>query len=244
MPANAELVAVSQPETKNDVSLFDQSAHRFGSSIDSTIERGAYERGRVIENLAVKLLRPRARILDYGCGPGRLAVALARKDFVVAGADRSVGMLSEARDYAAATGNSQIAFSEITADWSRQACGSYDAVLCSSVIEYIPDPIGFLGEIRSLLVPDGILLLSFANRLSLWRKYAEFRFGAKQPHFALQHNIWNWRECKKNLRAGGFGVISSPRYFESIFDFWPAASVVAKSRFVGTLGLVGARRLG
>ena len=43
------------------------------------------------------LVRPGARVLDAGCGTGRVAVELARRGFDVAGADNDASMLEVAR---------------------------------------------------------------------------------------------------------------------------------------------------
>ena len=45
----------------------------------------------------VDLLAPSARVLDAGCGTGRVAVELARRGFDVAGADNDPSMLEVAR---------------------------------------------------------------------------------------------------------------------------------------------------
>ncbi len=46
--------------------------------------------------IAALALRPGARVLDVGCGPGRHALALARRGFAVTGLDRSAALLGQA----------------------------------------------------------------------------------------------------------------------------------------------------
>jgi SAM-dependent methyltransferase len=46
------------------------------------------------------LVRPRARVLDAGCGTGRVAVELARRGHVVTGVDSDASMLEVARRHA------------------------------------------------------------------------------------------------------------------------------------------------
>jgi hypothetical protein len=92
------------------------------------------------------------------------------------------------------------------------------------------------------LRPGGALILSFANRSSLWRKYYKFKPGHHAPHLELQHNIWNFRECRTVLRAGGFEVCSKPVYFEAVgFDKRPFLRWLSSLPCVGTLGFVVAR---
>jgi len=54
---------------------------------------GENEAKAIIAGLA---LRPGARVLDVGCGPGRHALALARRGFAVTGLDRSATLLGHA----------------------------------------------------------------------------------------------------------------------------------------------------
>lgn len=57
------------------------------------------EVGFLVESLR---LEPGARVLDVGCGPGRHALALARRGFDVVGVDLSVEFVALAREAAAA----------------------------------------------------------------------------------------------------------------------------------------------
>lgn len=47
--------------------------------------------------------------------------------------------------------------------------GEFDGVLCSSVVEYLDEPIAAMRELRRVLSPHGILLASFPNSLSMIR---------------------------------------------------------------------------
>lgn len=48
------------------------------------------------------------------------------------------------------------------------ALGQYDLVLFSNVYEHLPDPGGFLREVKSILSPGGVMFLSWTNWLSPW----------------------------------------------------------------------------
>jgi len=47
---------------------------------------------------------------------------------------------------------------------------SLDGILCSSVLEYVPDPPACLAEFARVLRPGGLLIVSVANRNSLIRR--------------------------------------------------------------------------
>src|SRR5262245_31386656 len=61
----------------------------------------------------VQLVHPQGlEVLDLGCGPGRLAIPLARKGFRVTGVDRTAFLLEKARMRAEAA--------QVTIDWVQQ----------------------------------------------------------------------------------------------------------------------------
>ncbi|MGA8639024.1 MAG: methyltransferase domain-containing protein, partial [Candidatus Sulfotelmatobacter sp.] len=47
---------------------------------------------------------------------------------------------------------------------------SLDGILCSSVLEYVPDPAACLTEFARVVRPGGLLVISVANRNSLVRQ--------------------------------------------------------------------------
>jgi len=118
-------------------------------------------------------LRQGMRLLDLGCGPGLLGVALADRGLHVTGVDRIASVLDNARRDA---GDRDIAF--ITGDLRTIAfpLRSFDAVLMSDVI-------GLMGKatearlfvrIRDWLRPEGLLLfdvpLEPATEVSGWTR--------------------------------------------------------------------------
>lgn len=119
---------------------------------------------------------------------------------------------------------------------------AYDAILCSSVIEYVPHPENLLRKFRQALRPDGKLIFSYANRLSIWRAYAKWRF-ADSAHFKLQCNVWSLTECADALGLAGFKIIDGPYFFDSPLDGVDLLSAVSGHELVGTLGLIVAESI-
>jgi SAM-dependent methyltransferase len=120
--------------------------------------------------------------------------------------------------------------------------GCFDCVVCSSVIEYVPSAADLLATFRSALRPDGVLIISYANRLSLWRKYARWR-EPRAPHLAVQRYLWSFNQIRGELIHAGFAVLNGPTYFESPFDHKPFCGWLSRLAVIGTLGLVVGRRL-
>ena len=99
-------------------------------------------------------------ILDFGCGLGYQAAALARNGArYVLGIDMNEKRLEEARDLARKLGlERQVEF----ADRLENRCkGRFDMVISQNSMEHYPDPLKTLGEMRSALNQDGSLLITF-----------------------------------------------------------------------------------
>ena len=121
--------------------------------------------------------------------------------------------------------------------------GKYGAVVCSSVIEFVPDPQALLQNLHRACRPGALLALSFSNRNSLFRAYAKYRSGPKLPHYAAQYNAWSASEAKDIINRAGFTVRSGPVYFEaSAFDKRPWLKPMVSLPFIGILGFLTATR--
>jgi 2-polyprenyl-6-hydroxyphenyl methylase/3-demethylubiquinone-9 3-methyltransferase len=220
--------------------LFDRTASKFVAGADRLVEEGRYVRGELFVRAAKRFVRLGGKILDYGCGPGRIAVLLARSGFLVQGVDPAPGMLREAVGQDLTGLN--VEFGLMPEECPALPSAGFDGVVCSSVIEYVPSAAELLASFRHTLRPNGVLLLSFANRLSLWRKHAKWRYPCA-PHLALQRHIWTFPQVQGELRRAGFEVLDGPTYFESPFDRKPFCGWLSRLAVIGTLGLVVARRL-
>ena len=107
---------------------------------------------------------PPGPVADLGCGPGAHARALARRGYVVTGLDGSPRMVEVARGRAA---RDDLDVTYEVADVGARlpfADGSLGGVLAVLVIQHLPDPASFIGEIRRCLRPGGHLLLTAPDR--------------------------------------------------------------------------------
>jgi 2-polyprenyl-3-methyl-5-hydroxy-6-metoxy-1,4-benzoquinol methylase len=101
---------------------------------------------------ALEVLVPTgASILDYGCGTGDIAAALAERGYRVEARDKSAGMITQAR---ALHAGSTACFFEA----GSAVPGRFDAVICSSVLEYVYSVSESLRELAGALKPGGWLL--------------------------------------------------------------------------------------
>jgi SAM-dependent methyltransferase len=110
--------------------------------------------------LRALLADPPARILDVGCGTGRLTRRLS-SEFArsrVTGCDFSQGMLRQARAQGPA-----LALAQGDAQRLPFADHCFDAVVSTEAFHWFPDPDAALAEFHRVLAPRGRLLIAFVN---------------------------------------------------------------------------------
>ncbi len=107
------------------------------------------------------------RVLDAACGSGYGTAMLAESASSVIGIDISREAVGYARaNYAAAAAaGAEIDFSEGDCLALPFTDESLDVVVAFEIVEHLKDATGFLRELRRVLRPGGLLLLSTPNRL-------------------------------------------------------------------------------
>jgi SAM-dependent methyltransferase len=100
---------------------------------------------------------PGDELVDLGCGSGDLARDLAAAGYRVTGCDISPRMLEQA---AAADPGQTVHWAALEPGWRTLpfAQASLDAVVASSVLEYVAEPAAVLAECARVLRPGGVLL--------------------------------------------------------------------------------------
>jgi SAM-dependent methyltransferase len=113
--------------------------------------------------------RERGRALDIGSGPGQIVIKLAKRltlwKFV--GVDRSSNMVAEANTHLAAAGGGLAGRVEFQVDDGNRLAfpgGSFDLVLCNSVLHHLAAPQNLFREIARLAKPGGAILLRDLRR--------------------------------------------------------------------------------
>jgi ubiquinone/menaquinone biosynthesis C-methylase UbiE len=179
---HSEAAATSLPESP--VSIYD----RFTSLYDLMFRFNRY--GASVERYLRETplpLQAGARVLDAGCGTGLLTLALLRvlrRPALVTAVDlsrRSLVTARRAADKSAHDPRHRVSFLQANALSLPFPDNSFDCVVTSGVLEYLPLGEG-LGELARVLAPGGYLLFLPVRPAPLSRLLEiMFRFKAHSP---------------------------------------------------------------
>ena len=145
-------------------------------------------RARVVRNLVKRYGTPGAPILDAGCGTGLNLRHLPKGSVGIDINPRNVALLKQRLpDHVVVEGDVEhLPFAD----------GSFGTVLCTEVIEHIPDPSAALAEYRRVLQPGGVLIGSVPARSLIWK----LRFlSSTCPHSEPFHHEYLPHEVRAML---------------------------------------------
>jgi 2-polyprenyl-3-methyl-5-hydroxy-6-metoxy-1,4-benzoquinol methylase len=122
----------------------------------------------------------RGRVLDFGCSRGALCRLAEEPNYV--GVDIDESALDEARS----------SFPRATfvtpAELAKRPGASFDTIVALAVIEYLPDPVAFLGDMKRRLVPTGNIVLTTPNPAANRVRGAASVMGAVASDSYLAHD--------------------------------------------------------
>jgi SAM-dependent methyltransferase len=136
------------------------------------------------------------RILDLGCGTGIVARVLRERlggAANIIGVDASVPMIEKARSIAP-----EIDFRVGNVLDLPFVDGSFDLALCQEVLQFVPDRVAALREVRRVLSPGGRLLVS------TWQPLSEQPFYEALGRVAERH-LGKSNDARWSLDGGALG---------------------------------------
>jgi SAM-dependent methyltransferase len=153
------------------------------------------------------------RVLDIGCGPGRLLSQLRQRGWQVMGTELS--------DESARFARETLGLNVLTAPGALDAlpAGSFDLIVLWHVLEHVADPGAQIQEVERLLRPGGIALFAVPNLGSLEARWAGPRWFHLDVPRHLNH--FDLPVLRRLLEANGLNV-ASVRYFTPEYDFFSA----------------------
>ena len=159
--------------------------------------------------LSMLKAQPGETILDVGCGNARDIVPILDAKARIIGIDVSEEMIRQGKIDLARAGFPDVELKVGDATQLKLSSESFDGVLCSEVIEHIPDAAKAIREIHRVLKPGGRLVLSTPNRAS-WYGFDRYVLWTKMLGMTWNHPFDHWRtmdEVCQLLREHGFHVV-------------------------------------
>lgn len=146
--------------------------------------------------LVMRLLEPCLKsgsgwLLDAGCGTGALLTELQQQARHVVGLDLEPLALRYARQ------RGEFALVQARLEALPFRSNTFDAITALDVLEHLPDDRPALRELRRVLKPDGVLIITVPAYRFLWSKH----------DIALHHyRRYTARELRARLHEAGFEV--------------------------------------
>lgn len=154
----------------------------------------------LIERAGVK---PGMKVLDAGCGPGRLTIPLAKilqDSGEVSAFDMQPAMLDRLQKRLTANELDNVEI--IQGQFGENLLGSdrFDRVFLVSVLGEIPDQVGALREIHQALVPGGILSITEVLPDPHYQRKSTVIHLAGETGFQVDTVNQDWRSYTINLK--------------------------------------------
>ncbi len=147
------------------------------------------------------LEKKQIRVLDVGCGVGTLSLYLGTLGAQVHGVDispRAINLATAARDKLALS-NVTFAVGQVT-----KGRGNFDLVICSEVIEHVPNQDAFLQLLQSNLKPGGVLYLSTPSTENVLYRLGFYQeFDQRVGHLRR----YTPKSLTAHLRRAGFSIL-------------------------------------
>lgn len=157
----------------------------------------------VLERLA---LQPGERVLDAGCGSGRVTELLLQRGAEVVAADQSSSMVEAAR--ARLAGRAQVLHCDIS---EIELPEPVDAVFSNAVFHWVPDHDRLFATLHRALRPGGRLVAQFGGAGNVERFHGGARMvGNREPYAEYLRDWvgpWNFagpEETAERLERAGF----------------------------------------
>lgn len=205
-PGKAESRGGAASNSSDIASFFDEMSEGRNEKIEAN-PIVAYEQ-HVRSATVLKLLdaHPGELILDIGCGNARDILQILSSGAKVVGVDISEGMVSSAKNALAACDIHQVMLQVGDATALPFPDRRFDKILCSEVVEHIPDAQKALTEMWRVLKPGGSVVLSTPNPMS-WYGFERYIVWQGILGRKWNHPFDRWKSLatlKRMVLSAGF----------------------------------------
>ena len=149
------------------------TADKIEENIDLFYESGRGDLKFILNPLTRSGIAARhfGKVLDFGCGVGRLSLVLAEYADHVVGVDISPPHLKLARERAARTGVINVDFKAIDCPADLDSLSGFDLVVCLIVLQHNPPPVmaTLLRKLLLSLAPGGVAVIQMPTFLRDYR---------------------------------------------------------------------------
>lgn len=193
---------------------------RFAGRWSDHYGQGGQMAGRIgrFRDTLTRLVPAGAPVLDFGCGSGDITVGLADA-WTMTGVDGASAMIARAEVRPQPGG---IAWKAVEPGASLPFPDrSFQAVIASSVLEYVPSPKSLLAEFARILTPNGVLAFTVPDpRHSLriseakWVRFSRIgwiyallkrtRWEAQHSYLRISQTRWPYDQWARSLDDLGF----------------------------------------
>jgi len=199
--------------------FFDGETQQFAANYER--KAGFKDRLKLFVEAVRKTTPKPAKVLDFGCGPGVIALELARLGYDLLGMDGSAEMVRMSQGRVTKHGLKNIRFEHSDAEGLTLPMDEFDAVVCSSVVEYVKEDIALIKKLVASVKPKGHLILSVPHTSSLIGKTEDFvrsvRDGKRGRHLSYSLRRYRKAELCSTLRGMGLHSIACTNFEFPLF---------------------------
>jgi len=135
-------------------------------------------------------------LLDVGCGDGSMLALLSHQDIALYGIDLSKKMIAAAQKKLVS--NAEVCVGDTS--YLPYADNSFDLIVCSAVLHYIPRPKSALKEFKRVLTPSGTLILGIPTAPIKMAGLSKIQFDWNHPKV----HLYNRKKLEALLRSISF----------------------------------------
>ncbi len=159
-----------------------------------------------------KLTGRKGSILDIGCGTGDLLKVCEKDGWQIAGAEPS----KKARELAMNKIVSKERIREDLNKFSDMGNGNFDIITMWHVLEHVPNLLEYIEKLKTLLSPNGYLIVAVPN----FKSYDAIHYKEFWAAYDVPRHLWHFSE--KSIRQifgqNGFDVVNTlPLLFDSFY---------------------------